>query len=158
MQRLMSSLKYLVIGAFVWIIGSVFVGSSQGFLERSEPTRLIVLEMESKRDSEGDTTYRPVLAREAEEPPRTRYVGNHWSSPAPHAAGDVVPGRYDPETGEMRTDKMTGRSMLAGRIARWVGLAVALQGILVLGGVPERFMPLKFRTGHRRRHRWLFNP
>lgn len=93
--------------------------------------------------------YRPVLALETAQVPRAQYVGNHWVRPKPHEVGDVVSGRYDPESGEMRSDHMLKSSSWVGRILRIIGIIIGLQGIAHFFGVPERWLPLRIRIGSR---------
>ena len=144
-------LKYIAVGLIIWILGSVFFGSSANFVKRSEPAQLIVVDIQSKRNEDDRTLYRPVLALEMAQPPRPQYTGNHWVSPLPHAKGEVVAGRYDAKTGEMRTDKMLKSSGRIGQIARIIGVLVAVQSIALIFGVPERWLPLRVQIGPTRR-------
>ncbi|MEL6523106.1 MAG: DUF3592 domain-containing protein [Pseudomonadota bacterium] len=148
------AIKYLLVGALFLVIGTVFVVSSQGFIKRSEPAQLLVLRIENRRDSDGDTLYRPVFALDSEVRPRPEYAGGTWMRPMPHKTGDIVPGRYVPETGEMRSDAMMGKSSWMGRIAQILGGLAMLQGVLVLFGVPDALMPLRVNE-RRRRRRWF---
>ncbi|MGB5557081.1 MAG: hypothetical protein WBN04_03610 [Paracoccaceae bacterium] len=142
-----NAFKYLLVGALFWLVGAFFLGSSQNFVKRSEPVQLIVLKMDTRLDSDGYTFFRPVFGLETAVRPRPEYAGNTWMRPAPHQAGEVVSGRYDPNSGEMRSDHMDGRTVWIARIAKVLGLLVGLQGILMLFGVPELFMPLRVRLG-----------
>jgi hypothetical protein len=146
-------LKYIGAGFLIWFIGSIFFGDSLNFVSRSEPAQLIVLELQTRRNTDGFTMFRPVLALEAAQPPREQYAGNHWTLLAPHAVGDVVSGRYDPKSGEMRSDYMLGKYTWVGRIARIIGILIGLQGVALIFGVPEHRLPLRVRLGARRRPR-----
>jgi len=143
--------KYFLVGLLFWAFGTLFHGGSAAFQSRSEPAMLLVVDMHSKRDTEGDITYRPVFVLAEAPELRDAYAGNIWVFPQPHERGDLVPGRYDPKNGEMRSDKMMGRSVVIGRIAQVLGLVIALQGVAMLFGVPERVLPLKVTTGRHRR-------
>jgi hypothetical protein len=114
---------------------------------------LRVVELQSKRDTDGRTKYRPVFTLEAPSVNIDEYAGNIWTSPPPHAVGDIVPGRFDAKTGQMRSDKMLKRSSWIGRIARYLGLFIGLQGIALLFGFPERWLPLPVRFGRKSKAR-----
>lgn len=149
--RAWTVLKYVSIGCFIWFAGALFFGDGTEFRSRSEPVQLVVLDVQSRRDGGGLQSYRPVLALAAAESPGSGYAGDIWSRFKPHEPGDIVPGRYDPASGEMRSDKMLGRTIWLGRIARVFGLLVGLQAVLILLGFPEDRLPLRVRIGSRRR-------
>ena len=144
-------LKYVSIGCFIWFAGLLFFGGSADFISRSDPAQLIVLEVQSKQDTGGYTSYRPVFALEPSKAPRQGNAGNIWSRVKPHEPGDIVPGRYDPESGEMRSDKMLGKTVWIGRIARIFGVLVGLQAVLIVMGFPEDRLPLRVRIRRRPR-------
>ncbi len=144
-------LKYVSIGCFIWFLGTLFFGDGTEFRNRSEPAQLIVLDVESRRDGFGFILYRPVLALASETAPREGYAGTIWTRFKPHEPGDIVPGRSDPESGEMRSDKMLNRTIWSGRVARIFGVLVGLQAVLILLGLPEDRLPLRVRVGSRRR-------
>ncbi|MEM9796788.1 MAG: hypothetical protein AAF919_09875 [Pseudomonadota bacterium] len=146
-----TAFKYLLVGALFALVGTVFVGSSQGFVKRSEPAQLIVLDMHDKRDPDGGIMYRPVFGLDTDMRPRPEYSGNIWMWPAPHETGDIVSGRYDAESGEMRSDRMIGRGSWIGRFGQILGGLVMLQGVLMVFGVPEVLLPIRVRIGGRRR-------
>ncbi|PTX54018.1 hypothetical protein C8N43_2823 [Litoreibacter ponti] len=150
--RAITVFKYLAIACFVWFAGALFFGDATHFRDRSQPAQLIVLEVQSKRSVGGAWSYRPVLALETAASPREEYVGkNWWLHFKPHQPGDVVSGRYDPDRGDMRSDKMLTRTIWSGRIAKLVGVLIALQAVLILFGISEDRMPLRLR---RRSDRW----
>ncbi len=91
--------------------------------------------------------YRPVFGLETDARPRPEYSGNTWMRFAPHQAGEIVSGRYDPDSGEMRSNRMMRRTSWSGRIAQLLGILSALQGLLMLFGVPEVLLPLRVRFG-----------
>lgn len=142
-----NAFKYIFFGALFGLAGSVFVGSDQGFAARSEPAQLIVLQLDSRRDADRQTMYRPVFGLVTAARPRPEHAGNVWTRPAPHQPGDIVAGRYDPRSGEMRSDGMSQRTLWLGRIAQVIGMLTVLQGILMLLGIPEILLPLRVRAG-----------
>ncbi len=91
--------------------------------------------------------YRPVFGLETDARPRPEYSGNTWMRFAPHQASEIVSGRYDPDSGEMRSNRMMRRTSWSGRIAQLLGILSALQGLLMLFGVPEVLLPLRVRFG-----------
>ncbi|MGL4321442.1 MAG: hypothetical protein ACRCS3_11320, partial [Paracoccaceae bacterium] len=117
---------------------------------------LLVLKIEQRRDTTNTSTYqehrtryvyRPTFGLVTDARPRPTYTGNVWMRPAPHNAGDTVSGRYDRVSGEMRSDAMGRQSLFIGGGATIIGLIVFVQGILMLFGIPELFMPLRLRSG-----------
>lgn len=144
----MGALKYFLTGIIIWFIGSVFFGSSLNFIARSEPAQLYVSDVQSRKDTDGLRTYRPVFTVMTS--PHD-FAGNRWSRTPPHQIGETVAGRYDPATGEMRSDKMLRKSKWLGWIARIFGALLGLQGIALLLGVPEHRLPIPVRIGHPRR-------
>ncbi|WP_411889355.1 hypothetical protein [Yoonia sp. SDW83-1] len=108
---------------------------------------LIVLQVDERRDTDGKRSYRPVFGLQTTDRPRPEYTGSTWFSPKPHQPGDIVSGRYDPKSGEMRSDQMMGRSRWMWRVLQVVGALAVLQGILMLFGVPELLLPLRVRGG-----------
>ena len=145
------ALKYLFAAFFIWAIGTLFFGSSNNFMARSEPAELRVVEMESQRDTDGDLRYRPIFELVDAAAGVAPYAGNIWTWPAPHEVGEIVPGRFDAETGQMRSDKMLQRGAWLGRIARYLAVFIALEGVAMIFGVPEDRLLLRVRVGHRRR-------
>ncbi len=140
--------KYILIGAIFTLITTLMLLASSGFIERSEPVQLIVLQMERKTDDEGAILYRPVFALDTNERPRPEYRGNSWISFLVHKAGDVVPGRYDAKTGQMNSDRMLTITRWVWRIVQVIGILTMVEGVLMLFGIPEHRMPI--RLGRRR--------
>lgn len=142
-----NAFKYLLVGAIFWVVGAFVLGGSQGFLARSEPAQLIVLQVDSHLDHDGFRTYRPVFGLDTTVRPRPEYAGNTWMRPAPHRAGDIVPGRYDRESGEMRSDRMMQTTVWIARIVKILGILAVVQAMLLLFGMPEVLLPLRVRIG-----------
>ena len=118
---------------------------AKNFLDVAEPVKLIVLQVDEKRDSEGKRSYRPVFGLVTDIRPRPEYAGPIWVSPKPHQAGDIVQGGYNPTTGEMQSTRMANRTFWMGRIAQAFGPLVLAQGILMFFGFPE-FIPVRVRV------------
>ena len=128
----MRAFIFMLVGLVFFGVSTLFIISANQFVAHSEPARLIAVDVDSKRDSDGDRLYRPVFALESAPEPREEYAGNMWSNPQPHRVGDIVDGRYNAETGEMRSDKMLtmGRWML--RIMQIIGGLLFLRGAVWL--------------------------
>jgi len=62
-RLLFQVIKYCLVGLLVWCVGALFSGSSTGFQKRSEPVQLLVIDLETQRNSDGQTTYRPIFLR-----------------------------------------------------------------------------------------------
>ena len=145
---MLASLKYSIAAILLWLVGAIFAGGAQEFVNRSEPATLVVLKIDSRRDADGRTTYRPVLALEGVG--SDSYAGNIWSHPAKHKAGDVVPGRYDPDSGEMRSDEMLDDASWIGRFAKILAILVGIEALALLFGYPEHLLPIRVNRGRRR--------
>lgn len=139
------ALKYILVESIFLAVGTVFLADASHFKARSEPTSLIVLHVDSQRNADHRWQYRPTFGLNISGPQRTEYTGNRWTGSRLHEAGDIVPGRYDPVSGEMRSDKMQGWSQWFFRVAQLLGAVVILQGVLILFGVPEFLLPLRVR-------------
>ena len=143
--------KYIAVGLFIWLLGAVFFGSSLHFESRSEPAQLRVLTIESRRDREGLPQYRPVFVLAGAPSAAQGYAGDTWYKTPPHKVGEVVAGRYDATTGEMRSKQMLRTSVWLGRLAQIFGILVGCQSIAIIFGFPEQLLPLRIRLrGHRR--------
>jgi hypothetical protein len=150
-----TAFKYAFFGILFGVIGVFVMIDSLAFHARSEPAQLLVLQIDQKRDTSHRTTatfgprysYRPVFGLVTDARPRPTYAGNVWMRPAPHTRGDTVAGRYDASTGEMRSDQMSGKSMLIGGMVAFIGLLAAFQGLLIFLGIPEFLLPLRLRGG-----------
>ena len=143
------ALFYISIATLFYFVGTLFAGPAKSFIANSEPATLIVLQVDERRKNDGGRTYRPVFGLETDVRPRPEYAGSIWASPKPHQPGDIVAGRYNPRTGEMRSDKMAKQTIWIGRAAQFVGFLLFLQGILMFFGFRE-LIPIRFRSGRRR--------
>jgi hypothetical protein len=149
----LKALKYLLVGVFVWFIGLIFFGNSMNFIGRSEPAQLYVSDLESRKDLDGVFSFRPVFKLASAKSAQKGYAGNQWDKIPPHQVGETVGGRIDPETGEMRSDKMLWKSKWLGWFARAFGALMGVQGLALLLGVPEYRLPLPIGIGHRPKRR-----
>ncbi|TXI04796.1 MAG: hypothetical protein E6Q73_02765 [Pseudorhodobacter sp.] len=157
-----AAIKYFLAGLFVALIGWFFFGDGLAFVARSEPAELRVIALDQRRHHDHTTqwqhrqrySYRPVFGLNDAGATAKPYAGNIWTRPAPHAVGDVVPGRYEPATGAMRSDRMLETSLWLGGIAMFLGLLIALQSIALICGLPEEVLPLRISSASRRRHDW----
>lgn len=149
-------LKYVAVGSLIWIIGALFFGDSMAFRSRSGPVQLVVVDVTSKSNPEGGYSYCTVFALAEPAAPRQEYAGNTCSRVRPHEPGDIVPGRYDPDSGEMRSDQMLGSAHWFGWLARVLGVFLGLEGVLILLGLPEHRLPLRIRVRSRPRRPALF--
>jgi hypothetical protein len=150
-----TSFKYVLFGILFVVIGIFIMADSLAFHARSEPAQLLVLQIDQKLETIHRTTassarrniYRPVFGLVTDARPRPTYAGNVWMRPAPHTRGDIVAGRYDASTGEMRSDQMSDKSMLIGGMGAFIGLLAAFQGLLIFLGIPEFLLPFRLRAG-----------
>lgn len=159
---MLGAVKYILAGLIVALIGWLFFGDGLAFVAHSDPAELRVIALDEKRINDHTSqwphrrrySYRPVFVLNDESAAAKPYAGNIWTRPAPHAVGDVVPGRYDAKTGAMRSDKMLQTSLWVGGIAMFLGLLIALQSIALICGLPEDLLPLRISSGSQQRHDW----
>lgn len=111
----------LVFGA----IGLWQMQANRDFLRTAYEIDVTVTAIDQRRNDDG-ITYRPRFAIE-QGGQQIEFAGDLWVSPSPHEVGDVVPGWYDPQSGELRSEKM----MRASRIMGWVFSAAGVGAILV---------------------------
>jgi hypothetical protein len=145
------SMKHLFVGAFFVLIGTLIVNDDAAFHAASTPAELIVLQVDSRKTTDGRYEKRITFGLVTEVRPRPEYRGGFWANIAMHRPGDIVAGRYDPTSGEMHSDRML---LIRGWIARLVqllGVVAMVQGVLILFGIPETRMPLPVRIGRDRR-------
>ncbi len=147
MGKVWTAFKYLLVGAILWFVAEATANMGQEFVARSEPAPLIVLGLDTMRDHDGYTVYRPVFGLDTPARPRPQYAPEYWSRIPVQRTGDKVAGRFDPGSGEMRSTAMIGKTGWIGTIARLLGLLSVLQGIVILFGIPEILMPLRVRIG-----------
>ncbi|WP_147373445.1 hypothetical protein [Gemmobacter lutimaris] len=150
----LNALKYSLLGAAMCFMGYLFSWNGLVFLFQSDPVQLVVVDFQVRKVSSSTEPddrfeYRPVFALAEASPPRAEYTQTYWQSHKIHLMGEVVPGRYRPETGEMRSDKAGGKWLWGGVMVFVVGLLVMIQAVFILGGVPDRQMPFRLGRGRR---------
>lgn len=143
----MSFIKYLSVGFLIWIVGMLFCGNTLRFIDNSAPAQLYVADIQSRSEIGELPKFRPVFKLASARSSRQAYEGDTWLRPAPHKIGDIVAGRYDAKTGEMRSDRMLRITKWVGWAARILGIVMALQALAILFGVPEYRLPLRVRLG-----------
>ncbi|WP_022703317.1 DUF3592 domain-containing protein [Pseudorhodobacter ferrugineus] len=149
------SLTLILFGTLFLVIGHFFATADKRFIANSDPATLIVLRVEAQAIDHGKTAYRPVYALQTKSKPRPEYGpeygGGPYSSPMPHKAGDIVSGRYNPKTGEMRSDTMTQQGNRMWFWAQILGALCILQAIALWFGFPSIITV----TSSDRRRGWL---
>jgi hypothetical protein len=155
---LMTSLKHVLVGMLLFVVGLVIVNGNSQFVAASEPVELIVLQFESEIDAEGRVLRRPIFGLVTEARPRPWYRGGVWTNIPVHKLGEVVPGRYDAKSGKMQSDRMLMLMGWIARLAQLLGVIAIVQGFLIRMGVPESRLLLPVRIGRsdRDRHRYPF--
>ncbi len=131
---------FLVVGVLFSGVGYYLSGWQRDFNARSIETTLQVLRIDSKQSRERDaaetgkeiTLYRPVFQRKNDAGEWETYAGNLWNSHSPHKAGDTVPGRYDPKTGEMVSTEILGQMRGLGNIFYGLGAGMFLLALAVI--------------------------
>jgi len=122
---------FIIVGViFAWV-GSWIAFDATDFIGRSVPTQVTVIEVD-QRDGQNGPVYRPHFAVDLPGGQRLIHAGTVWLSPQPHVVGEVVPGRYDPESGEIISDHMIDRIKRFGRVFIRLGSFLALLGIGLL--------------------------
>jgi hypothetical protein len=148
---LWTSLKHLAVGATMVVMGAFIVKQNATFLAASDQAQLIVLQMDTQKRTDGGYAFSITLGLVTDVRPRPEYRGGFWTGIAMHRTGDIVAGRYDPKSGEMRSDRMLLISGWISRLVQLLGVVAVVQGVLILFGVPESRMPLPVRIGRERR-------
>jgi hypothetical protein len=144
---ILAAFKHLVVGAMLLVLGCFGVSRDAAFLATSVPAQLIILQVDSERTTEGRFRHRTTLGLVTDTRPRPEYGGNIWTGLAMHRAGDIVAGRYDAESGVMRSDRMLMIWGWIARLAQFLGVVAMVQGVLILFGWPELLLPLRVRVG-----------
>lgn len=144
---MLSALKHLFVGALMVLIGTYIINRDAAFLAVSHPAELIVLQVDKHRKTDGRFTYQTTLGLVTDARPRPEYTGGIWTGITMHRAGDIVAGRYDSESDEMRSDRMLAISGGIARLALVLGLVAMVEGVLILFGWPELLLPLPVRVG-----------
>lgn len=118
-------------GAIFSIIGVILIYSGSNFTTNSEKTQLHVLTVESRRGDNG-IVYKPTFEALGSDGKSIQYSGNSWVSPKPHEEGDIVDGRVNWTTGEIRSTDMIISSASLGKTATLLGSIIFLLGTLYI--------------------------
>ncbi len=119
----------IVVGAVMYYAGNQLRAEQDDFLERSQEVSLTVVFLFSKFDEDGSESFTPVFETVTNDGQSIRYRSKVSTYPPLHKVGDVVPGRYVPETGELKSYETMGASNNVG----W-GFSI-LGGFFAVGGM-----------------------
>ncbi|MEM0950246.1 MAG: DUF3592 domain-containing protein [Pseudomonadota bacterium] len=137
----------LVAGPILCAAGLTAIISVHRFAERAVEADVRVVRVEERARNDG-TMYRPVFATIAPAGSEIEYAGNLWVAPSPHNAGEIVPGRVDAETGEIRSLSMLNGQARLGQGTLGLGLAcLLLAGVYFVTRVLNR--DFRDRAKHR---------
>lgn len=122
-----ATMPYVIVlmGALFFIIGAKAWVETWIFFAGSTEAMVTVVDVESKAADRGGTFYRSVFQTKIDGELRT-HVGNHWSDPPLHSKGDVVNGRYDPESGEIVSLRTLDKQTDFGTVFAVTGLILGL--------------------------------
>lgn len=148
---LWTSLKRMLFGLLLLAVGLFMATQNTAFIATSTPAKLIVMQIDSRRNTDNRVIYTPVFGLVTEIRPRPTYKGGLSASFSFHRTGDVVPGRYDAETGRMQSDVITEFTRWFARLLQVLGVIAFVQGIRMRFGAPEMPLPflLRVRMGSR---------
>lgn len=114
---------FLVLAILFAVVGYNVSGWQREFMNRSQETTLLVARIDSRISPEAtpenpgeNRLYRPVFERVDRYGQVRSYAGNFWNVTSPHKAGETVGGRFDPQSGEMVSDKILNDMRWFGRI------------------------------------------
>lgn len=140
---------YALSGAAGIFLGYHLMGDGPGFFLRSDPAQLLVVDVQKIRQEGDEPLYRPTFALADAPPPRVEYVGQVWLKGSPPRQGEILPGRYDPTTGEMRSRVRIGMTLWLGLLLQLLGAALLIEAVMIAHGFPVRELPLRL-SGRRR--------
>jgi hypothetical protein len=136
------SLKRMFFGLLMLVIGMFMATHNNAFIATSTPAKLIVMQIDSRRNRDNTVIYTPVFGLVTDKRPRPTYKGGLSASFSFHRTGDIVPGRYDAATGMMKSDVITEFTRWFARFLQLMGVIAFVQGVLIRLGRAE--MPLPF--------------
>ena len=137
----------LVAGPVLCAAGSVTILSVSRFADRATEADILVLRIDERRREER-SVFRPVFAATAPDGRAFEYAGELWLAPAPHAAGDIVPGRVDYTTGEIRSLRLMDGQARLGEGTLGLGIACLLLAAVYF---IARMLNRDFRDARRRK-------
>lgn len=103
----LKTLPYVAVlnGVVSCIFGIFLIYSGREFTTNSVDATLRVITVES-RTQKGHEVYKPTFEALGTDGKSIQYSGSVWVSPKPHEVGDIVEGRVNSTTGEMRSNSM----------------------------------------------------
>jgi len=125
------SLPYvsLGLGLFFGAIGLNSIYSAYSFKQNSVPQQLVVIAVDSRQTKDG-TVYRPRFQAVGKDGKSLQYSGHTWISPKPHEAGDIVDGRVNWASGEIRSVGMINFGTSIGKMSLKAGGIAFLLGLI----------------------------
>jgi len=127
------TLPYVAVlnGASFAALGLYLSLSTSMFSFQSEATQVHLLVVESRKH-DNKFVYRPLFETIQDDGTPITYSGSAWVSPKPHNEGDVVDGRVDWDTGEIRSVKMMQFYATMGKSLSTLGGICFVIGVLFL--------------------------
>lgn len=122
-------LIFAISGAFVavgWLLNAKHTATWRGAV----PAQLRVVRIQSTT-VDFSTVYRPVFETQLNNGERIQSAPELWSYPSVHDVGDVVDGFYNPETGQLTSNKIRRKSLRFGRVFMIVGGVIGI----IFGGL-----------------------
>ena len=134
---------FLGVGALMLLGSVLFWNKTRHFLARAHQAPGTVVELREVRDSEGSSTWKPVVAFVAGNGRRVRFADSVSSKPAAYDVGDTVTVLYLPDEPE--------EAHIRGFSSLWLGVAV-LGGLgLAFCGIGGGIL-LGVRAGEKKKH------
>lgn len=131
-------------GLISFAAGSYLIHSAKSFEQNSVALQLRVVKVEKKK-SDDDFVYMTRFEALRDDGAKIRYSGNKWSSPKQHEEGELVDGRVNWKTGEMRSVRMINSDIDFGKLTIYIGSIPVLLGVLLLS---RRRIFAFFRSGN----------
>jgi hypothetical protein len=148
--RIFHIFQYSLVAGIIWFAAFYFSWSSVVFLIQAEATDLLVVEVQTREDAEGNRSYRSIFVQAGAGGLSQEYPDEQWRRHKIHLPGDIVKGLRHPETGELRSGNRMSLPILFWVAACWSGLVFTGQVALLLMGVPEHELPLRLWRRRRR--------
>ena len=123
---------FAIAGAMFLTVGLFFVTSQRAFSARSEAAQVTVTFVDRRVDDDG-TLYRPTFEARASDGEVIEYSGGAWMRPKPHNEGDVVDGRVNWDSGEIRSVSMMRTGSRLGIIFSVLGGIMLCTAVVIAG-------------------------
>ncbi len=136
------------------IVGMFFIYSGNKFTDNSEGAQLRVVTVEIKRNSDG-VFYKPLFEAIGSDGKTIQYLSNMWVSPRPHNEGDIVEGRVNWSTGEIRSVSMIKSHVSLGKTFALIGGIFFLLGLVCFSRKRTRALPPKFSDFFPKNSKWF---